>query len=118
MRRREVFPLQACSSKFLLHRLYELIDEVKVRLAGNPFVAPAEVLRIVEPFLIVGSHIQNDRERPFRTNPTDERVQGEFANRDAQAACALVTNAQNAFPIRDDNYVDLRIGTIPQERGN
>src|SRR5580692_5116698 len=46
VRGREVLPLQACSRKLLLHRLNELIDEVKVRLTGNPFVPPAEVLRI------------------------------------------------------------------------
>jgi hypothetical protein len=54
MRLRKVFPLQACSGKLPLHRLDELIDEVKVRLTGNPFMAPAEVLRAAESFSIVG----------------------------------------------------------------
>ena len=43
MRGREVFPLQDTFRKFLLHRLNELIDEVKVRLTGDPLVTPAEV---------------------------------------------------------------------------
>src|SRR5260370_36713417 len=118
MRGCEVFPLQTCSGKFLLHRLNELIDKVKVGLTRNPFVAPAEVLGIVESFRVVGSHIQYDGKRPLRTNPTDDRIQRKFADWKPQAACALVTDAQETFAIRDDNYVDLRIGTIPQKRGD
>ncbi len=74
MRGREILPLQTCSGKFLLHRLNELIDEVKVRLTGNPVVAPAEVLRIVEPLLIVGAHIQHDGQCSFRANSPNERI--------------------------------------------
>ena len=74
MRCREVFPLQAGFRKFLLHRLNKLIHEVKIFLSCNPFMPPAEVLGIAEPFRIVGSHIQNDRERAFRTNAADQRV--------------------------------------------
>src|SRR5260221_5857235 len=68
MRGREIFPLQTCSGKFLLHGLNELIDEGKVRLTGNPFVAPPEVFGIVEPLLIVGPYIQHDGQCSFRTN--------------------------------------------------
>ena len=117
MRGREVLPLQTGSGKFLLHRLDELIDEVEIRLAANPFVAPAEVFRILKSFGVVGSHIQHDRQRPFRTNPADERIQGKLADRDAQAACALVADAQDALAVGDDNYVDLRIGTIRKSAG-
>ena len=72
----EVFPLQASPGKFLLHRLNELVDEVVVSLAADPLVAPAEVLRIAEPFGVVGSHIQNNRQRPFRAYSADERIEG------------------------------------------
>src|SRR5260221_833843 len=74
MRGREILPLQTCSGKFLLHRLNELIDEVKVRLTGNPVVAPAEVLRIVEPLLLVGAHIQHDGQGSFPSNSPNERI--------------------------------------------
>ena len=61
MRSREIFPLQACSGKLLLHRLHELIYEVEVSLPSDSFMTPAEVFGIVEPFRVVGSHIQHDR---------------------------------------------------------
>src|SRR5208283_831690 len=118
MRSGEVFPLQTCSGKFLLHGPDELIDKIKIRLTGNPFVAPAEVLMIAEPFRIVGSHIQQDGQSPFGTNPTDERIQGKLADRNAHSSHALITDAQNTFAVGDDNYVNVRIGTISQDRRN
>jgi hypothetical protein len=74
MRGREVFPLQTCGRKFLLHRANELIDEIEVRLSRNALVTPAEVLRIVKTFLVFGSPSRTDGECAFRTNATDERI--------------------------------------------
>src|SRR6266576_2969152 len=41
--------------------LHALIDEVVIGLARNAFMAPTEVLRIVESFLVVRAYIQYDR---------------------------------------------------------
>jgi hypothetical protein len=81
MRRSEVFPLEACVRKFLLHRLYEPIDEVEVILADDAFMAPAEVLRIAEPLGVVCAYIEHDRQSPCRMDATYERVQGKLSDR-------------------------------------
>src|SRR6185503_6719532 len=69
---RKVLPLQTGVREFLLHCLNELIDEVVIDLTGHPFMSPAEIFRVIQSFLIVGSHIQNDGQRSFWTNPTYE----------------------------------------------
>src|SRR4029077_10113188 len=112
---RKVFPLQACLRKLLLHRLNELIHEVEIGLAGNAFMTPAEVLRIVESFFVVRAYIQDDRQRSFRTNTTNARVERELANRDAEPACSLITDPQNAFAIGYHDYIDIFIRAIPQK---
>src|SRR5271156_3188368 len=109
MRGGKVLPLQTCSGKLLFYGLHESIDEVEIFLARDPFVTPPEILRVFEAFGVIGSHVQHNRQGAFRTNAADEGVQGELADRDSQAACALVADAQNAFAVGDDNYVDLRI---------
>ena len=116
VRSRKVFPLETRRRELLLHRCHELIDEVKVRLTGHTLVPPAEIFRILDPFGIIGPDIQYDRQRPLRANSADQRVQRELANRDTQAAGALIANAEDSFAVRDDNHVDLRIGTISQQR--
>src|SRR6202007_2909432 len=107
----KVFPLQACLRKLLLHRLNELIYEVEIGLAGNPFMTPADVFRIIQPLLIICAYVQDDWQRSFRTNTTNARVERELANRDAKAACALITDAQNALAIGYHDYIDIFIGT-------
>src|SRR5689334_14375253 len=114
MRGSEIFPLKACLGKFLFHRLNKLIDEVQVGLARNPLVTPAQVLGIVEPFLIVCSHIQHDRQGPLRTNPADERVEGELAYGYAHAADTLIADAENPLAVSHDNDIDLPVGAIAQ----
>ena len=118
MRSREVFPLQACSGKFLLHCLHELVDEVEVSLPGDSLMTPSEVLRIVQPLRVVGSHIQHDRQCSFRTNAADQRVQRELADGDAESACALVTDAQNALAVGHNNYINVLIRAISQQLGD
>lgn len=57
MRSSEVFPLEACLREFLLYCLDKLIYEVEVSLAGNPFMAPAKVLGILQPCGVVRPNI-------------------------------------------------------------
>ncbi len=116
MRRREVLPLKAGVRQLLLHGPDELIDEVEVGRSRHPLVPPAEVLGIIEPLGVVGPHVQHDRQRPLGADPADERVQGELADGDAQAAGPLVADAQDALAVGDDDDVHLRVGTVAQQR--
>ena len=114
MRSREIFPLQAGSGKLLLHCLHELINEVEVILTGDPFMTPAEVFRIVEPLGVVRSDIQDDRQRSRRMDATDQRVERELPDRDAESARALIADAQNALAVGYDDDVDVLIRAISQ----
>src|SRR5579885_1518965 len=114
----EILPLQSCSGKFLLHRLHELINEIEVFLTRNPLMTPAEILRVLQPFGVVGSNIQNDRQRSFRTDAANECVQRELSDGNAQAARALIADAQNALAVGDDDDIDVLVRAISQQRGN
>ena len=116
MRRREVLPLQAGVRQLLLDGLDELIDEVEIGLARHPLVAPAEVLGVVQPLRVVGPHVQHDRQRPLGADAADQRVQGELADGDAQAAGALVADAQDPLAVGHDDDVHLGVGPVPQQR--
>jgi hypothetical protein len=51
-------------------------------------------------------------------NSADERIERKFADGNAEAADALVADAQNAFPVGDNDDVDLWIWMITQQRRN
>src|SRR5215469_7363842 len=93
MRIREIFPLQACFRRLLFHRLHESLDEVVVVLASDSLATPAEVIRVVEPFLIIRSYVEHDRQRSLRANAAYERVKRKLTDWDAQSACSLITDA-------------------------
>src|SRR5262249_14663374 len=118
MRRREVFPLQARSGKLLLHCLHEPIYEVEVILTSDPFMTPAEVLRILQPFRIVGSCIQHNGQRPFGTDPSNQRVQRKLSYWDAEATRTLIANAQDALPVGYDDYIYLLARPASQKLGD
>src|SRR5208283_3765608 len=118
MRSCEVFPLQAGCRKLLFHRLHKLIDEVEVSLPSDSFMTPSKVLRIVQSLWVVGPHIQHDRQCSFRTNATNQCVQGKFADWNAESTCALVTDAQNALAVSHDNYINVLIRAIPKQLGD
>ena len=97
---------------------HEGIDEAVVIGARDTRVAPAEILGIAETFLVVGADVQNDGQSARRMNSADKAVEREFADGNAEAADALVADAENAFAIGDDDDVDFRIGIIAQQSGN
>src|SRR5438445_12373246 len=115
MRSREVFPLKARPGKVLLYCLDELIHEVEISLSRDPFMTPAEVFGIVQPFRVVSANIQHDRQCSFRMNASDERVQGKLAYGNSKPPCALIANAQNALAIGHHDYINFIIRTVSQQ---
>src|SRR5215469_15154934 len=111
----EILPLQAGLREFLFYRVYELLDKTEVIITSDPFVTPAEVLRIIKSVGVVRSYIQYNRQCSFRTNPTDQRVKGKLSDRNPESTDALITNTEDAFAIRHHNDVHVRIRSIPQD---
>ena len=77
-------------------------------------MTPAKVLGIVEPFGVVGSDIQHDRQRSRRMDAADQRVERELSDRNSKAACALIADAENALAVGYDNDIDLFVRPISQ----
>lgn len=50
-------------------------------------------------YLVVGAHVQQDREALLRVDPSARRVQGQLAYGDAHAVAAQVSQAQDALPV-------------------
>ena len=111
----KILPLQARFREFLFYSGYELLYEGEVIIASDPLVPPPKVLGIINLLGVVSSHVQHNRQRSFRTNPTNQRVKGKFSDRNSKSAHTLITNAQNAFTIRHHNDIDIRIRPIPKE---
>ena len=47
--------------QFDLHSIDKLFYEIEVLLSADTFVAPTEVLRILQALLVVGADIKDDR---------------------------------------------------------
>ena len=81
-------------------------------------MTPAEVFRIFESFGVVRSDIQDDRQCSCRMDATDQGVQRELPDRDAESARALIADAQDALTVGHDDDIDVFIRTISQQRGD
>src|SRR5258708_26782364 len=84
----------------------ELIDESFVLGAAHTLVAPADVKWIGEALLIVGAHVEQNRQAPLRTDAAQRGVECHFADGNAHATGALVAPAQNAFSVANNDAAD------------
>ncbi len=75
----------------------------------------AEVHGVVQEPDIVGAHVEEDRQGARRVDAAQRGVQRQLADRDANAADALITQAQNPLHVGDDDDVDLPPGPIMQD---
>ena len=97
---------RSCGRAFGPHGLDEPVDEVVVARAGDPVVPPAEVHGVRQQPGVVGPGVQQHGQGARRVDAPQHRVQRQLADRDAHAADALVTQAQNPLPVGDDDDVD------------
>ena len=98
----------------MLHRGDESVDERVVLVVVDPPVAPAEVLRVLEEFDVVGAHVEHDRQGAGGVDAADEGVERELADRDAHPADALVAQAEDALPVGHHDHVDVALRPVVQ----
>ena len=115
MRGGEVLPLQQDARQFSSHRLNEPVNEVVVGGAVDTVMPPAEIHGVVEELRVVGADVKENRQPAGRIDPAQRRVQGQLPDRDAHAADALVTQAQDPLPVRDDDDVNLPARPVAQD---
>ena len=88
------------------HRADEHVDQFVVFGAAHAFVLPADIKRIGEVLLVVGAGVENDRQRGRRMQPGAGGVERQLADRNAHAAGALVTEAEDALAVADHDRLD------------
>jgi hypothetical protein len=79
---------------------------------------PAQVLRIPQAFEVVRPHVEDDREGAVRADAADQGVEGQLADGDGQPPGPLVSDAEDALAVRDDDDVHLTVGPVPEKLGN
>src|SRR5437867_10072 len=87
----------------------ELIDEIFVIGAAHTLVAPADVEWIGEALLIVGAHVEQNRQAPLRTDAAQRGVERHFSDGNAHAPGALVAQSEDAFAVAYNNAADAVI---------
>jgi len=60
-------------------------------------IEPVE--RIVEPFVVVGPHVEDDRQRAIRRDAGARRIEAQLADWDAHPADALVAKPENPLAV-------------------
>ena len=110
----EVLPLQQHVRQFLVHGRDEFVDERVVVVVADPSVPPAEILRVLEQFDVVGADVEHDRQSAGRMDAADQGVERKLADRDAHSADALVAQPEDALPVRHHDDVDVALGAVAQ----
>ena len=114
VRGREILPLQQHIRQLVAHGGYELVDESVVVVVVDAPVPPAEVLRVLEEFDVVGAHVEHDRQGARRADPTDQDVERQLADRDAHPADALIPQSENPLAVGHHDHVGVAVRAVAQ----
>ena len=79
--------------------LNEAMHKIVVGIAGDAFVAPAEIFRIGEALDIVCAHVKNHGKRLHRGNTANQRIKRKLSDGNAKSADTLISNAKDALAV-------------------
>ena len=113
----EVLPVDHRLREQPARRRHEAVDEVVVALAAHARVLHPDVELVVEQAQVVGADVEHDRDDPARMDAGCRRVDRCLADGDLDAPDALVTDAQDALGVGDDDEVDLVLPEAIVEQG-
>ena len=68
-------------------------------------MAPAKIFGIAKALFIIGADIEDDGQSARGMDSPDECIERKLADGNAQAADALIADAENAFAVGDDDDV-------------
>ena len=103
----QVLPVQHRVGEEAGRRRDEAVHELVVPRPADPGVPLPEVHLVAEQPEVVGADVEDDRDRPTRVDAGRRGVEGQLADRDLDAADALVADAQDALGVGDDEQVDV-----------
>ncbi|MPM61727.1 hypothetical protein SDC9_108587 [bioreactor metagenome] len=107
----EVLPVQQCLWEAFGDLTDELLDERVIAFAAHPGMPDAQVGRIVQQVEIVGARVENHGQDPIGMDAGGRHVDRQFADGDGHASDALITNAEDALGVGDDDQIDV-VGTL------
>ena len=113
----KVLELHYHAGEYLLRGHHELLYKFVVGGAGNAALPQPDIERVIAQRVIIGTHVQRDRQTQLRMYARARRIQREFADRYAHAVCTQVTQAQYALAVGDHDDARL-IGPVAQHLGN
>jgi hypothetical protein len=111
----EVLPLEEDAREAGLDGKDELLDQPFVLRAPQPWRAPPEIQLVFEQGLVVGADVQADGQRLPGRDARSGGVQRELADRNAHAPGALITEAQDALVVGDDDEAYVAEGCARED---
>ena len=99
----------------LLYAVYKNVYESVVLFAANSIMPPSDVERTLQPVLVVGSDIQQNRKTMLGMNSAKRRVKSHLADGDAHASRALIAEPQDSFTIADHDAFHVVVAGVTQD---
>ena len=111
----KILPLQKNVRPAAFHSAHEGLDKIVVLLAADAMMLPADINRIVQQFRVVRAHVEQHGQALLGRNAAQRRVERHLADGNAHAAGALVTEAENALPVADDDAAHLVVARVGED---
>src|SRR5258707_2769168 len=115
VRPRPILEMNAAFREHLLHGLNELIHEGKELVGRWAGLAHAQIKRIVQVLLIVGTGIEIHGEQVLRWHARAGGVQLQLADWDTGAVSPEVSETENAAAVRDTNKPNVLLRPVFQD---
>ena len=103
----KIFKLNQCLRPTAFHCCDDFIHKGIVFIPTDTWLAPSKIDRVIEKLLIIGPHINSDRQSIRWTDPATCGIQRQFSNRNPHPANPLIAQAQNTFTISDHDHLDV-----------
>ena len=113
----EIFELDQHAGKRRARGSNKFVDELVICGAAKPFLAQADIIRIVQQRLVIGADVQHHRQAKLRVDPGAGRIKGELADRNAHSVGAEVAEAEDALAVGHDDKLGW-IGPVGQKFGD
>src|SRR5208282_6633113 len=99
----KIFELNQNAGKYSACSRDKFVDKLVICRTTEPLLAQANIIRVVQQRLIVSTDIQHHWQTELRMHAGTCRVEGEFADRNAHAVGAEVTEAEDALAVGYDD---------------
>ena len=115
----KVLELQQGSGKHFLNAADEFVEQLVIRGPAQPPLPHSQIERIGAQRVVLGPHVQCDRQARLRRDACARRVERELAARDPHSVGAQVAESEDPLSVGHHDRVDLgRRPPVPQEAGD